>query len=90
MHAKTRDDGLIFRKPGVSLIKLHAKGYQILSKAFTLDSPVASLHQCHLELVVGLLFPSAPDSPACATGQSGALSRTVRQWQHYSLFIGLA
>jgi hypothetical protein len=27
--------------------------------------------QCHLELVVGLLFPSAPDSPACDTGQSG-------------------
>jgi hypothetical protein len=67
MHAKTRDGGLIFRKPGVSLTKLHTKGYQILSKAFTPDSPVASLHQCHLELVVGLLFSSAPDSPPVAT-----------------------
>ena len=37
----------------------------------TPDSPVASLHQCHLELVVGLLFLGAPDSPACGTGQSG-------------------
>jgi hypothetical protein len=25
----------------------------------------------------------------CATGQSGAISRTVRQWQHYSLSLGL-
>jgi hypothetical protein len=38
----------------------------------TPDSLVASLHQCHLELAVGLLFPGAPDSPACGTGQSGA------------------
>jgi hypothetical protein len=49
----------------------------------TPDSLEASLHQCHLELVVGLLFPSAPDSPML-------LSRTVRQWQHYSSFLGLA
>jgi hypothetical protein len=35
------------------------------------DSSVASLHQCHLEQVVGLLFPGAPDSPACGTGWSG-------------------
>jgi hypothetical protein len=40
----------------------------------TPDSPVASLHQCHQELAVGLQFPSAPDSPACGTGQSGVPS----------------
>jgi hypothetical protein len=45
----------------------------------TSDSPVASLHQCHLELAVGLLFLSAPDSPACVTGQSGVCHRTVRR-----------
>jgi hypothetical protein len=44
----------------------------------TLDSPVASLHQCHLELAVGLLFPGAPNSLACGIGQSGVLARTVR------------
>jgi hypothetical protein len=33
---------------------------------------VASLHQCHLELAVGLLSLGASDSPACGTGQSGA------------------
>jgi hypothetical protein len=66
-------------------------------QAFTPDSPdvisdstVASLHKCHLELAVGLLFLDASDSPACGTGQSDALSRTVRQWQHYSLFLRLA
>jgi hypothetical protein len=32
---------------------------------------VASFHQCHLELAVELLFPGAPDSPACGTGHSG-------------------
>jgi hypothetical protein len=39
------------------------------------------LFECHLELVVGLEFPGAPDSPACghrtvrcAIGQSGAPS----------------
>jgi hypothetical protein len=47
-------------------------------------------HQCHLELAIRLLFPGAPDSPACGTGQSGALSRIVRQWQHLSSFLGLA
>jgi hypothetical protein len=31
------------------------------------DSPVPSLHQCHLKLVVGLQFPSARNSPACGT-----------------------
>jgi hypothetical protein len=31
MLAKLRDGGLIFRKPGVSLTKLHAKGYQAIS-----------------------------------------------------------
>jgi hypothetical protein len=51
---------------------------------------MASLHQCHLELDVGLLFPCAPDSPACATGQSGALIHIVRLWQHLSSFLGLA
>jgi hypothetical protein len=44
----------------------------------TPDSTVDSLHQCHLKLAVGLLFPSAPDSLACGTGQFGALARTVR------------
>jgi hypothetical protein len=29
----------------------------------TLDSLVASLHQCHMELAVGLLFLGPPDSP---------------------------
>jgi hypothetical protein len=45
-------------------------------QAFTLDSPdvtpdslVASLHHCHLELAVGLLFLGALDSPACGTGR---------------------
>jgi hypothetical protein len=28
--------------------------------------------RCHLELVVRATVPSAPDSPACGTGQSGA------------------
>jgi hypothetical protein len=50
---------------------------------------MTSLHQGYLELAVGLLFPGAPDSPACGTGQSGALSWTVRQWQHLSSFLGL-
>jgi hypothetical protein len=31
----------------------------------------------HLELAIGLLFPSAPDSLACGTGQSDAFARTV-------------
>jgi hypothetical protein len=41
----------------------------------TPDSPVgsldnwASLHQCHLELAVGLLFRGAPDSPMLSTRQ---------------------
>jgi hypothetical protein len=33
--------------------------------------PVTSLHQCHQELVVGLQFPGASDSPVCGTGQFG-------------------
>jgi hypothetical protein len=47
-------------------------------QAFALDCPrvtpdslVASLHQCHLELAIGLLFLGAPDNPTCGTGQSG-------------------
>jgi hypothetical protein len=47
-------------------------------QAFTPDSPnvtpdslVASLHQCYVELAVGLLFLGAPNSPACGTRQSG-------------------
>jgi hypothetical protein len=36
---------------------------------------------------LGLLFPGAPDSPACGTGQSGALARTVRVWQHFLRFL---
>jgi hypothetical protein len=46
--------------------------------------------QCHQELAVGLLFPGAPDSLACGTGQSGVLDRIVRQWQQFSLFLGLS
>ena len=45
---------------------------------FTPDSPVVFSPQCHLELVVGLQFLGASDSPACGTGQSGALARTIR------------
>jgi hypothetical protein len=37
---------------------------------------------CHLELAVRAAVPGAPDSAACGTGQSGALDRTVRLWQH--------
>jgi hypothetical protein len=43
---------------------------------------------CHLELAVRALVPGAPDSPACGTGQSGALDRIVRLWQHIFL-LGL-
>jgi hypothetical protein len=49
---------------------------------------VASLHQCHLELAVGLLFPGAPDSPECGTGQSGAPKLDSASWQHLSSFLG--
>jgi hypothetical protein len=38
----------------------------------TPDSPVASLHQCHLELAVGLLFPGAPNSLVLSAGQSAS------------------
>jgi hypothetical protein len=55
------------------------------SPDITPDNPVASLHQCYQEVQ----FPGAPDSPACGTGQSGALSRTDCQWQHLSSFFGL-
>jgi hypothetical protein len=55
----------------------------------TPDSPVASPHQCHQELTVGLQFPSASYSPACGTGQSDVLARTVRESQHLSPFLGL-
>jgi hypothetical protein len=48
--------------------------WSLAVQAFTPDSsdvipnsPVASLHQCHLELSIGLLFPGAPDSPPVAT-----------------------
>jgi hypothetical protein len=44
----------------------------------TPDSPVVISPQCHLELAVVLLFPGAPDSPVCATRQSGAPDQTVR------------
>jgi hypothetical protein len=37
----------------------------------TLDSPVVFSPQCHLELAVRATVPSAPDSPACGTEQSG-------------------
>jgi hypothetical protein len=56
---------------------------------------VASLHQCHLELAVGLLFPGAPDSPVCGTGQSGVPPDSVelqtRQFTVATLpsFLGL-
>jgi hypothetical protein len=60
-----------------------------------LDSPVPSLHQCHLELAVGLQFPGAPDSLVCGIGQSGEPPESPvplpRQsaWQHLSSFLGL-
>jgi hypothetical protein len=38
------------------------------SPGVTPDSLVASLPQCHQELVVGLQFPSAPDSPLSSVG----------------------
>jgi hypothetical protein len=40
------------------------------SPDFTLDIPVVFSPQCHLELAIGLLFPGAPDSSVCGTGQS--------------------
>jgi hypothetical protein len=51
------------------------------SPDFTPDSPVLFPPQCHLELAVGLRFPSAPDSPVL-------LAQTVRR-QHTSSFLGL-
>jgi hypothetical protein len=44
---------------------------------------------CHLELAIRAAVPGAPDSPACGTGQSGALDRTVRLWQHIFFLLGL-
>jgi hypothetical protein len=35
------------------------------------------LSTVHLELAIGLLFPGAPNSPACGTGQSGAPDQIV-------------
>jgi hypothetical protein len=35
------------------------------------------------------VVPGAPDSPACGTGQSGALDRTVRLWQHIFFLLVL-
>jgi hypothetical protein len=58
------------------------------SSGGTPHSPVASLHQCHKELAVGLKFPGASDSLAYSTGQSGVLDRTVCPWQHCSSFLG--
>jgi hypothetical protein len=49
----------------------------LVMSAFALDN-LGSPPQCHQELVVGLHFPSAPDSPSCGTGHSGALDQTVR------------
>jgi hypothetical protein len=54
----------------------------------TPDSPVASLHQCHLELDVGYCS-LVHQTVQCATEQSDALNLTVCQWQHLSLFLGL-
>jgi hypothetical protein len=50
----------------------------------TLDSPMVFSPQCHLELAIELLFPSAPDSPACGIGHSG-VPRTVWCSRPYSL-----
>jgi hypothetical protein len=44
----------------------------------TPDSSVASPHQCHLELAIGLQFPGAPDSPVCGTGESNCGSTCLR------------
>jgi hypothetical protein len=57
------------------------------SPRVTPDSPVPSLHQCHLELVVGLLFLGAPDSPACGTGQSSAPDQTVHCGNNFLHFL---
>ena len=37
-----------------------------------------------------LLFPSEPDSPACGTGQSVVLNRTVREWLHFLQVLDFA
>jgi hypothetical protein len=60
------------------------------SSSPTPDCPMASLHQCHQELAVGLQFPGAPDSLACGTRQSGALSWTVRRRNSILRFLDFA
>jgi hypothetical protein len=50
---------------------LAVEAFTLDSTDVTPDSPVASIHQCHQELVVGLLFLGAPNSPACSTRLSG-------------------
>jgi hypothetical protein len=40
------------------------------SSGVTSDSSVASLHQFHQELAIGLHFPGAPDNLVSSTGQS--------------------
>jgi hypothetical protein len=68
--------------------------FTLESPDFTLDSSVVFSPQCHLDLVVGLQLLGAPDSPACGTGQSGALARTVHlatlvfvSWTSLVIFI---
>jgi hypothetical protein len=44
----------------------------------TPNSPMASLHQCHLELAVGLVFPGAPDSMVLSSGQFASGNTILR------------
>jgi hypothetical protein len=41
------------------------------AQAFHTGQSGGASSRCHLELAVGLVFPVAPDSAACGTGQSG-------------------
>jgi hypothetical protein len=52
-------------------VTIGAVGFTPDSPGVTPNSLVASLHQCHQELAVGLLFPSAPNSLPCGTRQFG-------------------
>jgi hypothetical protein len=63
------------------------------SPDFTPDSPVVFPPWCHLELAVRATVPSAPDSPACGTGQSAG-NTSFFSWTpldlHNVLFWGVA
>jgi hypothetical protein len=57
---------------------LALQGFTSDSPDVTLDSPVAFFHQCHLELAVGVLFPSALDSSVLLAGQSASGNTCLR------------